>query len=159
MAEPRDEQWYVDTKRRIREAFQLFDKDRKGCVVQEEVATIMRYLGSYPTERAMVKEILPDMLGEEDHQVKYELFEPKMLEMLAEGTWEPDSEDALLNAFKAFDPEGKGYIEASKLREALITKGTPFREKEIAAFLEVAKDEESGHVFYEDYVALLSAGA
>ena len=55
MAEPRDEQWYVDTKRRIREAFQLFDKDRKGCVVQEEVATIMRYLGSYPTERAMVK--------------------------------------------------------------------------------------------------------
>ena len=63
MAEPRDEQWYVDTKRRIREAFQLFDKDRKGCVVQEEVATIMRYLGSYPTERAMVKEILPDMMA------------------------------------------------------------------------------------------------
>ena len=63
MAEPRDEQGYVDTKRRIREAFQLFDKDRKGCVVQEEVATIMRYLGSYPTERAMVKEILPDMMA------------------------------------------------------------------------------------------------
>lgn len=32
-----------------------------GCVVQEEVSTIMRYLGAYPTEKAMVKDILPDM--------------------------------------------------------------------------------------------------
>ena len=48
MGEPRDETWYLETKKRIREAFQLFDKDRKGCVVQEEVATIMRYLGAYP---------------------------------------------------------------------------------------------------------------
>jgi len=45
----RDETWYVETKRKIREAFQLFDKDRKGCVIQEEVSTIMRYLGAYPT--------------------------------------------------------------------------------------------------------------
>jgi hypothetical protein len=61
-AEARDENWYVETKKKIREAFQLFDKDRKGCVIQEEVSTIMRYLGAYPTERAMVKEILPDMM-------------------------------------------------------------------------------------------------
>ena len=38
MGEPRDETWYLETKKGIREAFQLFDKDRKGCVVQEEVA-------------------------------------------------------------------------------------------------------------------------
>ena len=35
----RDENWYVETKKKIREAFQLFDKDRKGCVIQEEVRT------------------------------------------------------------------------------------------------------------------------
>ena len=64
----------------------------------------MRYLGAYPTERAMVKEILPDMMvrffsssiicaredprPQEDEPsafVKYERFEPKMLEVLAEG--------------------------------------------------------------------------
>ncbi|KAH8093507.1 Ca2-binding protein [Aureococcus anophagefferens] len=112
-AEARDENWYVETKKKIREAFQLFDKDRKGCVIQEEVSTIMRYLGAYPTERAM--------------------------------------------AFRVFDEDGKGYIEANRLREALITKGTPFREKEIDAFLSVAKDLETGHIYYEDYVALLTA--
>lgn len=157
-AEARDENWYVETKKKIREAFQLFDKDRKGCVIQEEVSTIMRYLGAYPTERAMVKEILPDMMEDEPSAfVKYERFEPKMLEILAEGDWEPDSEEVLLQAFRVFDEEGKGFIEANRLREALITKGTPFREKEIDAFLSVAKDLETGHIYYEDYVALLTA--
>ena len=54
--------------------------------------------------------------------VKYERFEPKMLEILAEGDWEPDSEEVLLQAFRVFDEDGKGYIEANRLREALITK-------------------------------------
>jgi hypothetical protein len=61
--ENKDENWFTETKKKIRDAFQLFDKDRKGCVIQEEVSTIMRYLGAYPTERAMVKEILPDMMA------------------------------------------------------------------------------------------------
>ncbi|KAH8065148.1 Ca2-binding protein [Aureococcus anophagefferens] len=104
-AEARDENWYVETKKKIREAFQLFDKDRKGCVIQEEVSTIMRYLGAYPTERAMVKEILPDMM----------------------------------------------------VRGPASSGRAPFREKEIDAFLSVAKDLETGHIYYEDYVALLTA--
>lgn len=156
MCEPRDDGWYVETKKKIREAFQLFDKDRKGCVIQEEIATIMRYLGAYPTERAMVKEILPDMMEDEPSAfIKYERFEPKMLEILAEGDWEPDSEDTLLQAFRVFDEDGKGYVEANRLREVLITKGTPFREKEIDAFMSVAKDFETGRIYYEDYIALL----
>ena len=80
-----------------------------------------------------------------------------MLEILASGEWEPDSGDVLLQAFRVFDPEGNGYIEAHRMRDLLITKGTPFREKEIEAFMEVAKDEETGRIYYEDYVALLSA--
>ena len=70
------------------------------------------------------------MMGEEASAfVKYETFEPKMLELLAGGEFEPDSDETLLQCFRAFDEEGRGYVEATKLREALITKGTPFREK------------------------------
>ena len=38
-------------KQKIRAAFSLFDKEGKDCVVQEEVSTIMRYLGVFPSER------------------------------------------------------------------------------------------------------------
>jgi hypothetical protein len=37
--------------------------------------------------------------------VTYERFEAKMLEILASGEWDPDSEDVLLQAFRVFDPE------------------------------------------------------
>ena len=108
----------------------------------------------------MVKEILPDMMEDEPSAfVKFERFEPKMLEILAEGEWEPDGEEVLLQAFRVFDEEKKGFIDASKLREALITKGTPFREKEIDAFMSVAKDPETGRIYYEDYCAAVTSDA
>ena len=40
-----------------REAFKLFDKDNKGQVIQDEAPSIMRYLGVYPTEKDIVKEV------------------------------------------------------------------------------------------------------
>ena len=49
-----------------------------------------------------MKEILPDMMGEEASAfVKYETFEPKMLELLAGGEFEPDSDETLLQCFRA----------------------------------------------------------
>ena len=38
------------------------------------------------------------------------------------------------------------------------TESAPFREKECEQFQRVAVDMDSGHVFYEDYVALVCAG-
>mmetsp|Transcript_64137 Transcript_64137/g.177264 ORF Transcript_64137/g.177264 Transcript_64137/m.177264 type:complete len:98 (+) Transcript_64137:168-461(+) len=90
----RDEQWTLAKKKEIREAFKLFDKDNKGQVIQEEAPTIMRYLGVYPSEKDIVKEIIPAMM-EEDMQTKtiaYDKFEAKMLEIISAGTYEPDSE-------------------------------------------------------------------
>ena len=46
------------------------------------------------------------MMGEEASAfVKYETFEPKMLELLAGGEFEPDSDETLLQCFRAFDEE------------------------------------------------------
>ncbi|CAM9461904.1 unnamed protein product [Chrysoparadoxa australica] len=154
-----DERYVEELRAHIREAFELFDKERKGRVAQEEVSTIMRYLGAYPSERAIVKDILPEL--QEDNPssqyIDYERFEDKMLEILVSREWQPDQEEVLLQAFRALDHEGIGYIETSRMRELLMTKGTPFREKEIESFMTVAKDAETGHIYYEDYVALLTA--
>ena len=37
-------------KKKIEDAFALFDKEGKGCLIQEEVSTVMRYLGAFPRE-------------------------------------------------------------------------------------------------------------
>ena len=41
------------------------------------------------------------------------------------------------------------------MRDLLLTKGVPFREREIDSFMAVAKDMETGRIYYEDYVAML----
>ncbi|KAG7383424.1 hypothetical protein PHYPSEUDO_003664 [Phytophthora pseudosyringae] len=144
-------------KVRIRAAFDMFDKEKKGCVIQEEVSTIMRYLGAYPTEKDIIKKILPEMQEDEPSTfVTYYRFEKKMLEVLYTNEYEPDTDETLLAAFRVIDTEKKGYIEAEVMRELLSTKGTPFREKEMEAFLAAAKDPPTGRIYYEDYIAVLT---
>uniref|UniRef100_A0A7S1XRS0 EF-hand domain-containing protein n=1 Tax=Phaeomonas parva TaxID=124430 RepID=A0A7S1XRS0_9STRA len=141
---------------KIREAFNLFDKERKGVVIVEEVGTIMRYIGAYPSERGLVSEILPAMQGDEPTSfVTYDKFEHEMLKVLFRKKWEPDSESMLLDAFRVIDADGKGFVSADELRELLVQEGTPFRAKEIEAFMNVAKDSEFNRVYYEDYIAML----
>lgn len=48
-------------KQQIRAAFDIFDKEKTGCIIQEEVSSVMRYLNVYPSERDIVKRILPEV--------------------------------------------------------------------------------------------------
>jgi calmodulin len=154
--ETKTQDWIESTEARIREAFDLFDKDKADAIIQEEVGTVMRALGAYPTERALVLEILPEMQDEDPTGfISYAKFEKKMLQILASKEWEPDSGDILLQAFRTIDTENTGYISAELMEELLTTRGTPFRPKELELFMMEAKDSDTGNIYYEDYVALL----
>ena len=150
-------EWEKETKKKIESAFKLFDKEKKGVVVQEEVPTIMRYLNVYPSEKMLVSNILPSMQGDEPTSfVTYAKLEEVMLELMFHKVCDPDPEDILLQAFKTLDVEGKGYIEWDKMREIMQGEGeAPFRDKEIEQFQRIAMDIDTGHCFYEDYVAAL----
>lgn len=63
--------------------------------------------------------------------VTYDRFEKKMLEVLYTNEYEPDTDETLLAAFRVLDADKKGYMDADVMRELLISKGTPFRDKEI----------------------------
>lgn len=154
--ETKSQEWIEQTEQRIREAFDLFDKDKADAIIQEEVGTVMRALGSFPNERELVLEILPQMQDDEPTGfVSYQKFEKKMLQILATKELDPDSGDVLLQAFRTIDTENTGYISADLMEELLTTRGTPFRPKELESFLMVAKDPETGNIYYEDYVAEL----
>lgn len=154
--ETKTQEWIEQTEAKIREAFDLFDKDRADAIIQEEVGTVMRALGAYPTERQLVLEILPEVQDDEPTGfVSYQKFEKKMLNLLATKEYDPDSGDMLLQAFRTIDTENTGYISSELLEELFTSRGTPFRPKELEAFMLVAKDPETGNVYYEDYVSQL----
>ena len=138
MVEEYDEHWTMSKKKLIKDAFELFDKDKKGTVPQDEVRTILQYLNLFPKETALAKEILPDMHEDEPTtHVAYDKFEDKVLELMKDKSCEPSGEERLLQCFRKLDDYEntgtcKGYIEAGKMRDMLAQKGkAPFREKEI----------------------------
>jgi Ca2+-binding EF-hand superfamily protein len=172
-----EQEWETATKKRITAAFQvgdpcpllalshsnapppqLFDKEKKGVVVQEEVPTILRYLGVYPSEKMLIQDILPSMQGDEPTAfVTYAKLEEVLLSLIHCKAADPDPEDILLQAFRTLDADGKGYIEWDRMKEIMQTMGdAPFRDKEIEQFQRAAMDIDTGYVFYEDYVATIS---
>jgi calmodulin len=154
--ETKSQEWIDQMSAKIREAFDLFDKEKTDAILQEEVGTIMRSLGAFPTERALVLEILPQMQDDEPTGfVSYQKFEKKMLQILATKEWEPDRGDTLLQAFRTIDSENNGYVTSELMQELLISRGSAFRPQELEKFLIIARDAETGNIYYEDYVALL----
>ena len=92
---------FATERRRVKEAFEFFDREGRGLLVKEEVGTIMRYLGAFPSEEDIIKTILPQMQDDEEiEHVKYEKFERYMVKVMAEREFEPASEEVLLQAFK-----------------------------------------------------------
>ena len=85
-------EWIYAMQAKIREAFDLFDKDHQDAVINEEVGTMMRYLGIFPTEKDLIMKYLPEMQDDEPTGfVRYDKLEKRLMELLASGECEPDS--------------------------------------------------------------------
>lgn len=60
----------------------------------------------------------------------------------------PDDQNDLIIAFRVFDPENKGFVEAKELKKALLRlKG--IAEEEIEDVLEAANLEDHRHIYFE----------
>mgnify|MGYP000551055261 CR=1 FL=1 len=141
-------------KFRIKHAFKLFDNERNGTIPNTEVATVMRYLGYFPSEKDVVQLILPKMASEDGGSaVHYEAFEEVMLQIMVNEEYLPSTDDALLAAFRVIDEDGKGWISVNEISELLSKKGTAFRGQELAEFIQRARDPaQPNKIYYEDYV-------
>lgn len=155
----KSQEWVEINQIRIREVFELFDRDKSDSILQEEIGTVMRALGAFPSEKQLVFDVLPQ-LSDDEHSgfIGYRSFERKMLSILANREYEPDTIDILLQAFRTIDKKNNGYIAADELEQLLSSRGTVFRSKELESFFAVAKDPETGNIYYEDYAALLVKG-
>lgn len=113
-------------------------------------------------------DILPQLSDDEEKDfVTYDRFEMFMLKVIIQRLFEPDSTETVLQAFKVkhivkmvetisetcvkvLDAEDKGFLSENQLIAAMISNDYGFRDKEIEDFLRVAKDPDTGHIFYQD---------
>lgn len=64
----------------------------------------MRYLGKFPSEAQVTKTILVAIEEDEPSEyIKYQKFEPYMMEVLKSNEYDPDDTETLLAAFRILD--------------------------------------------------------
>merc|ERR1712088_915703 len=102
----------ADVQSALREAFDMFDADRDGRVTHKELAQVLQKLkinANMDTLMGMIKKIDTDNSG----TVEFNEF----VDCLTPCLTRKESDSEMENAFKEFDNDGNGYIEADELRQ------------------------------------------
>ena len=133
-------------------------KDESGSIALDEIGVVMRYIGHFLPEGELADIISKELQNEsKDGSVPYTVFERVMLRLLSDHEYVPDEESTIIEAFRAIDTEGNGWVDVELVKEYLTAGNTGFREKEINEFVEYAKDrEEPSRIYYEDYAYKLT---
>lgn len=97
-----------------RDVFYMFDRDNNGYITTKELNTIMKTLGFNPTE-----EDLQQMIFTVDYDGDGRLNLEEYIQLMEQQKKPEDTEDDIVQAFRVFDSDNKGYIESAELRELL----------------------------------------
>ncbi|CAB9530146.1 Myosin light chain 1/3, skeletal muscle isoform [Seminavis robusta] len=138
-----------DEKKQFKEVWKLFDKDGTGTVANKDVGTMIRAAGENLTEGEVM-----DHVADTGGSVDFNSF----LEMMAkQSAASKDSEEEIVECFKVFDQEGKGYIAVSELKHIMTSLGEKLDDDEVTEMVSEATIED-GKVKYAELVKILMAG-
>ncbi|XP_043924567.1 myosin regulatory light chain 2, ventricular/cardiac muscle isoform [Protopterus annectens] len=134
----------------FKEAFTIMDQNRDGIINKEDLRDTFAALG-----RLNVKnEELDEMIKEAPGPINFTVF----LTMFGEKLKGADPEETILNAFKVFDPEGKGHLKSNYLREMLMTQAERFSKEEVDQMFTAFPPDPTGNLDYKNLVYVITHG-
>ncbi|CAM9742629.1 unnamed protein product [Bubo scandiacus] len=134
----------------FKEAFTIMDQNRDGFIDKADLRDTFAALG-----RLNVKnEELENMVKEAPGPINFTVF----LTMFGEKLKGTDPEETILNAFKIFDPEGKGHIKADYIKEMLMTQADRFSQEEIKQMFAAFPPDVSGNLDYKNLCYVITHG-
>jgi hypothetical protein len=83
---------------------------------------------------------------------------PEFLSLMARKMKDTDCEEELVDAFRVFDRDGSGLINADELRHVMTNLGEKITDEELAEMLGEADVDDDGKVDYEEFVKLMLGG-
>ncbi|DBA68249.1 hypothetical protein WJX79_008784 [Trebouxia sp. C0005] len=151
-----------DEARRIaRDAFLIFEhKEGSKMVDEKDIPTIVRSMGINPTG-IQIEKLLEQLKGtqtEDTALIPLDRFEQVVSAFALSNKNDLIRDDyhKLMRAFRALDPERKGYIDAELFGSLMSARGEAFSTQETGTMLSCAAEAASGKVYYEDYAYKLA---
>uniref|UniRef100_K1R028 Sulfhydryl light chain n=1 Tax=Magallana gigas TaxID=29159 RepID=K1R028_MAGGI len=130
----------------IKSAFNLFDKDSSGFIDAAELKTVLQTLKQNPTDKD-VEDMIAELDKNGNKKIEYDEFE----KFMADKFKSPDeAEEEMRNAFKIFDKDGSGKIDAKELRHAMKSLGETMTDEEVDEMIKAADQDSDGKVDYSE---------
>ena len=167
----------------LRKAFDMFDREKRGCIHTNMVSTILRTLGQSFEEKelqALIKEIDADgkqfqssvplftcKLETGNHTNSLLVYFPgsgevefdEFLTLTAKFLVEEDTEamqEELREAFRMYDKAGNGYIPTSALREILRALDDKLTNDELDEMIAEIDTDGSGTVDFDEFMEMMT---
>jgi len=81
---------------------------------------------------------------------------PEFLTMMAREMENAGSEEDTKEAFKLFDKDGNGYIDATELKDVLTNMGKPMSEWDVEHMLREADIDHDGQISFEEFQGMFN---
>lgn len=134
----------------LREAFEMFDRDKDGLINSKELGNILRSLGHEPSEQE-----LTDMINEIDGDADGKIDFNEFIDLMLKRAKDSDIEEELIEAFRIFDKESEGLISSSEFRHIMLTLGEKLSEDEVDEMIKEADSRGEGVINYKDFVKIM----
>jgi len=129
-------------------AFQVSDILQDNSISTRDLRRALDRMGEAPTDKAFLKimnEVDPHANGKHSFQ--------QFVRVMANFDRSMLTEDELINAFKIFDKDQSGSIDAIEMQELMGKLGFPVTPLEAHAIIAEADDDNSGEVSYSEFVS------
>ncbi|CAF0862845.1 unnamed protein product [Rotaria sordida] len=152
MAEEEQEfQLTDDQVSEIRDAFTMYDKERKGEIPTSILGTVMKNLG-HNLKPDQLAECIDAVDGDGSGTVDFDEF----LALMAKKTKEAEDERELREVFRVFDKNSRGVIDVADLKMIFKALDPDMPDDEVEQIISEVDEDGSGTVDYEEFYKLMT---
>ncbi|KTF86937.1 hypothetical protein cypCar_00048858 [Cyprinus carpio] len=154
------------------QAFTIMDQNRDGFIDKNDLRDTFAALGRLNVKQEEIDEMLQEASGPINFTVFLTMFgeklkgKPFIAELICESESlmevcliaGADPEETILNAFKVFDPEGKGILKKEYVTEMLTTQADRFSAEEMEQMFIAFPPDATGNLDYHNLVHIITHG-
>uniref|UniRef100_G1MGV4 Myosin light chain 7 n=1 Tax=Ailuropoda melanoleuca TaxID=9646 RepID=G1MGV4_AILME len=132
------------------QAFSCIDQNRDGIICKSDLRETYSQLGKV----SVPEEELDAMLQEGKGPINFTVF----LTLFGEKLNGTDPEEAILSAFRMFDPSGKGVVKKDEFKQLLLTQADKFSLAEVEQMFALTPMDLAGDIDYKSLCYIITHG-
>ncbi|RNA20015.1 Calmodulin [Brachionus plicatilis] len=134
----------------IREAFDIFDRDKSGSISVKEMERVFKSLG-IQASREEIRLVVKEMDIDGDGEISFEEF----VRVMGDKFYRRYTSSEIKAAFKHFDKDNNGFITCEELKECMAKMGKHFSDREINRMIRSIDRDGNGMISIEEFAQLL----